>query len=132
MSGEKSSPMNVNQVARLLIMSAYLYYRCDSPVISDGEYDKLSLYVAEHWEELDEQLQWQLGDADAIRATGMGILITQMGMGAAHHWHKKKTGKTVKDGLNRPFIQDAAGFSLTNNGDFKGPHPKYKCLYAVI
>ena len=132
MSAEKSSPMNVNQAARLLIMSAYLYYRCDSPVISDGEYDKLSLYVAKHWDKLDEQLQWQLGDAEGIRATGMGILITQMGMGAAHHWHKKKKGTTVKEGLNRPFFQDAAGMTLTNNGDFQGPHPKYKCLYAVI
>ena len=69
-------------------MSAYLYYRCDSPAISDGEYDKLSLYVAKHWDALTEQLQWQLGDADAIRATGMGILITQMGQDAAHQDRK--------------------------------------------
>ena len=133
MSAKKSSaPTNVNQAARMLIMSAYLYYRCDSPVLSDDVYDKLSLYVAKHWDALDKQLQWQLGDADAIRATGMGILITQMGMGAAHHWHKEKTGKSIKDGLSRPFLQDAAGFKLNNNGDFKGPHPKFKCLYAVI
>ena len=124
--------MHPNQAARLLIMSAYLYYRCDSPVISDGEYDKLSLYVAKNWDALDEQLQWQLGDRDAIRATGMGILITQMGQGAAHSWHRKKTGRSVKDGLTKPYLQDAAGFTIENLGDYTGPHPKYKCLYAVI
>mgnify|MGYP003335814551 FL=1 len=132
MSGEKSSLTNVNLSARLLIMSAYLYYRCDSPAISDGEYDKLSLYVAKHWDELDEQLQWQLGDAEAIRATGMGILITQMGQDAAHHWLEKKTGKKVKRGLTQPYLQDAAGFIIENKGDYQGPHPKYKCYYAVI
>lgn len=24
------------------------------------------------------------------------------------------------------------GFTITNNGDYQGPHPKYKCYYAVI
>lgn len=124
--------MNANQAARMLICAAYLYYRCDVSVMSDGEYDKLSLYVAKNWDKLDEQLQWQLGNADAIRATGMGILITQMGQGAAHSWYRKKIGGSVKDGLVKPFLQDAAGFSIMNNGDYKGPHPKFKCLYAVI
>jgi hypothetical protein len=124
--------MNPNQAARLLIMSAYLYYRCDVSVMSDGDYDKLSLTIAKNWDKLDEQLQWQLGDREAIKSTGMGILITQMGMGAAHHWYHKKKNVKLKDGLVRPYLQDAAGFSLINNGDFQGPHPKFKCLYAVV
>jgi len=124
--------MNANHAARLLIMSAYLYYRCDVNVIDDGDYDKLSLAVAKNWDKLDEQLQWQLGDREAIKSTGMGILITQMGMSAAHTWYRDKKRLSLKPGLIRPFLQDAAGFSLLNNGDFQGPHPKYKCLYAVI
>ena len=124
--------MSPNHAARLLIMSAYLYYRCDTNVIDDGEYDKLSLTVADNWDKLDEQLKWQLGDREAIRSTGMGILITQMGQNAAHAWYLHKIKAKVKKGLMQPFLQDAAGFTITNNGDFKGPHPKFKCLYAVI
>lgn len=108
--------MDPNLAARLLIMSAYLYYCCDSPVISDGDYDKLSNFVAKNWDKLSEQMQWQLGSADDIRATGSGILITQMGQGAAHSWHKKKTGKSV----------DRYAF------DWRKAHPKFKCKYAVI
>ena len=129
---KKSSQVTANQAARLLIMSAYLYYCCDSPVIDDGDYDKLSEYVAKNWNKLSEQMQWQLGSAEDIRATGSGILITQMGQDAAHHWHEKKTGKKVKRGLTQPYLQDAAGFIINNNGDYQGPHPKYKCYYAVI
>lgn len=108
--------MHPNQAARLLIMASYLYYRCDSPAISDAEYDKLSMFVAKHWDKLDKQLQWQLGSAEDIRATGSGILITQMGQGAAHHWHKKKTGKDIEF------------YPL----QWKRPDKKYKCYYAVI
>ena len=108
--------MNYNHAARLLIMSAYLYYRCDTNVIDDGEYDKLSLAVAKNWDKLDPQLQWQLVDPDAIRATGSGILITQMGVAAALAWYKSKQGRVIK------------GCDL----DWIGPHPKHKCLYAVI
>lgn len=108
--------MNPNQAARLLILSAYLYYRCDTNVIDDGEYDKLSLAVANNWNKLDPQLQWQLVDADAIRATGSGILITQMGVSAALAWYKNKVRRNL------------SGCDM----DWIGPHPKYKCLYAVI
>ena len=108
--------MNVNQAARMLICSAYLYYCCDSPVIDDSEYDKLSKYVAKNWDKLDKQLQWQLGSAEDILATGSGIKITQMGQGAAHHWHKKKIGSDVE----------------YYNLKWQKPHQKYKCYYAVI
>ncbi len=116
--------MEPNLAARKLIMSAYLYYRCDCPVLSDGEYDKLSLFVSDHWDELSEQMQWQLGDREGIRATGMGILITQMGQDAAHSWLDRESKKSVKKGLQQP--------SLSDNGDYLGPHPKYGCYYAVI
>ena len=107
---------NVNRAARMLIMSSYLYYRCDSPVISDSEYDKLSLYVAKRWDELDEQLQWQLGDPESIRATGSGIIITQMGQGAAHFWYKSKHNKSVDF------------YPMT----WYNAHHKFNCKYAVI
>lgn len=108
--------MGPNQASRLLIMSAYLYYRCDTNVIDDGDYDKLSLYVAKNWDKLDTQLQWQLVDPESIRATGSGILITQMGVGAALAWYKKKKNKILR------------GYEM----DWMGPHPEFKCLYGVI
>lgn len=108
--------MNYNQAARLLIMSAYLYYRCDTNVIDDGDYDKLSLAVAKNWNKLDPQLQWQLGDPESVRATGSGILITEMGVGAALAWYQKKKNRRIK------------GFAM----DWIGPHPEFNCLYAVI
>ena len=108
--------MSPNHAARLLIMSAYLYYRCDTNVIDDGEYDKLSLAVAKNWDKLGPQLQWQLVDPDAIRATGSGILITQMGVSAALAWYKNKVRRNL------------SGCDM----DWIGPHPKFKCLYAVI
>ena len=124
--------MNYDRGARLLIMAAYLYYRCDVSIMSDGDYDKLSLTIAKNWDKLSDQMKWQLGDREAIRSTGMGILITQMGQNAAHAWYLHKQKAKVKKGLTQPFLQDAAGFSITNNGDYQGPHPKFKCLYAVI
>ena len=89
-------------------MSAYLYYRCDTNVIDDGEYDKLSLFVAENWDNLDPQLQWQLVDPDAIRATGSGILITQMGVNGALAWYRKENRRKIT-GYNMKWL---------------GPHPK--------
>ena len=108
--------MGPNQAARILIMSAYLYYRCDTNVIDDGDYDKISLYVAKNWDKLDPQLQWQLGDADSIRATGSGIIITQMGVNAALAWYRNKVRRII------------SGYRM----NWIGPHPKFKCLYAVI
>lgn len=108
--------MNPNHASRLLIMSAYLYYRCDTNVIDDGDYDKLSLAVAKNWDKLDPQLQWQLVDPDAIRATGSGILITQMGVNSAITWYRNKKKRMLK------------GCAM----EWIGPHPKFKCLYSVI
>ena len=116
MSAKKSSQVTVNFAARQIIMSAYLYYRCDTNVIDDGEYDKLSLFVAENWDKLDPQLQWQLVDPDAIRATGSGILITQMGVSAAVAWYIREKRRNI------------TGYNM----NWLGPHPKFKCMYAVI
>ena len=124
--------MSPDLAARKLIMSAYLYYRCDTSVLSDGDYDKLSLFVADSWEQLSEQLQWQLGDREGIRATGIGILITQMGQDAAHSWLHREKKETVRRGLQQPFLDKIAGSLVENPGDYIGPHPKYGCYYAVI
>lgn len=84
--------MTPNRAARWLIMSAYLYYHRDSPVLSDGDYDEVSKFVADNFDELEPQLQWQLESAEAIRATGQGIKITARGESAAVTWYKDNIG----------------------------------------
>jgi hypothetical protein len=75
-----------------VIVAAYLYYRCDSPIVSDGAYDHLSNFVAETWDFLDPVRQWQCGSAQEIAAGGSHILITQMGESCARARHLKKFG----------------------------------------
>lgn len=107
--------LGVNRGARYLIMSAYLYYNRSCNVISDGEYDKLSNFVADNWNELNDQLQWQLNSAEDIRATGNGIKITMQGESAALAWYGK-----IPEGRD------------IHCKDWKGPDPKYKCMYYII
>ena len=69
-------------------MSAYLYYRRHSPVLSDGEYDFLCKAVAKRWDKLDWFLQWQLGNPEAILATGHQVKVTVQAEHAAIAWFR--------------------------------------------
>lgn len=71
--------------ARKILVAAYLYYNHDRSIMSDGEYDKLSQYVANHWDELPPIRQWCLGSAEATRATGMHFKFTTYCTAAARH-----------------------------------------------
>jgi len=71
--------------ARWVVMLAHLYYVRNESIVYDHEFDKLSNYVADHWEELEPIMQHQLGSADDIRSGGSHVLITQMGVGGACH-----------------------------------------------
>lgn len=123
--------MNTNIAAKKLIMSAYLYYRCDVSVLSDGDYDKLSVHVYDHWDELTDQLKWQLGDREGVRSTGIGILITQLGQDAAHSWYRQETGNDVERGLEQPYIKKVKGKLVEFLGDYKEPLD-FGCYYAII
>lgn len=104
--------------ARWLIMSAYLYYHRDSPVLPDGDYDEVSKYVADNLDELSPQMQWQLESPEAIRATGQGIKITPMGESASIAWYKTNTGF------------DPVGSDLHPKDWRKSD--KHNCLYITI
>lgn len=101
--------MSVSIAARLLLMSAYLYYRRQSPVIPDSAYDALSLVVAGGWEELDEHLRWQLGDPDSVRATGAHFRITAATENGALAWHFSENGT------------GPAGYSISSDEWREGP-----------
>jgi hypothetical protein len=51
-------------------MAAYCYYVLDAPIMDDSEYDKLSRDVVKHWRELDDDLQWALGNPNDTRSSG--------------------------------------------------------------
>lgn len=107
-----------NRAARWLIMSAYLYYHRDSPVLSDGDYDEVSKFVADNFDELDPQLQWQLESAEAIRATGQGIKITARGESAAVTWYKDNIG-----GLPGGYAIGSRQWKIS---------PEFGCAYTTI
>lgn len=73
-------------------MSCFLYYRCASPVLTDGEYDALVEEAASGWKHLEPIRKWQLGSPDAIRATGYHVKITGLAMSAALDWHLREKG----------------------------------------
>lgn len=81
-------------VARRLLVCAYLYYVLDaSPLMPDCDYDAQSVYVAEHWYDLDPVRQWQLGDPGSTRATGAHFKFTAYTVGGARHAYWKRYGK---------------------------------------
>jgi hypothetical protein len=90
--------------ARRVIIAAYLYYRHDSPIVSDDVFDKTCNYVANNWGLLEPIRQFQLGSEEEIRTTGYHILITQQGEEAAFAVYRRKFGGTpsgsrIKDWL---------------------------------
>lgn len=61
-------------VARKLLVAAFLYYVLDEPItMSDGEYDKMSIYVSKNWSKLHPDRQWALGNPTEMRSSGMSF-----------------------------------------------------------
>lgn len=61
--------------------------------MGDHEFDALCLYAADHWDELEPIRRWQLGSADAIRASGSHCRVTTYAAYSALQW-LKDTGRT--------------------------------------
>jgi hypothetical protein len=82
-------------VARHLLMSAYLYYRRHSPVVSDAIYDAMTDVVVANWDRVHPMRQWQMDSPAAIASTGYHCKITRQTEGAACAWYALEKG----DGL---------------------------------
>lgn len=80
--------MSPDLAARQLLVASYIYYVLDGNVMSDSEYDQLSIYVADNWDQVDPIRQWQLGDPGATQAGGSHFLFTVYTVDAA--WYKLK------------------------------------------
>lgn len=74
--------------ARRVLMSCYLYYARDVSVLSDRDYDALTLMVGERWDEVEPIRQWQLGSPAEIAATGYHVKITSLTIAGAEAWFR--------------------------------------------
>ena len=74
---------SVSQVGRWVLMLSHLYYDRGVSLVDDAIYDEMCSQVAEHFDNLTEHLQIQLGSAEEIAATGMGVLLSRQAIGGA-------------------------------------------------
>jgi hypothetical protein len=75
--------LNPDLAARKIIVAAYCYYVLDDGPMTDHEYDAMSKYVAEHWDQLSPERQWQLGDPVATAAGGSHFKFTVLAVDAS-------------------------------------------------
>lgn len=74
---------SVSQAGRWVLMLSHLYYDRGVSLVDDATYDEMCRQVAEHFDNLTEHLQTQLGSAEEIAATGMGVLLSRQAIGGA-------------------------------------------------
>lgn len=87
--------MSIDLKARQIIMASWLYYEMNVSIMTDAEFDAMSQQVAAEIEWFDAMGECgiqpvrlvQLGEADALRASGYHIKITQQGIGGAVAWY---------------------------------------------
>lgn len=86
--------MNPDYASRLVVMSALLYYRFASPVLTDDDNDKLIAYLSEPecYAKLTPLRQWQLGDINEFSASTFRVFVTTMAYHGALSWHEKHKG----------------------------------------
>jgi hypothetical protein len=87
-------------MCRKILMSAHLYYDRSSPVLSDAEFDQLCETVVKNWDRLDSMRQWQLGDKNDLKASGMHVKLTLQTVKGAEAWHMDVFGKLPESHYN--------------------------------
>jgi len=92
--------MNLDLTARKVLMPAYLYYRRDTSVISDGENDELCMDLYLNWKDVPQRYKPLLDPddigAESITATTNECLFTRLVEGGALAWLKAKTGEKLE------------------------------------
>lgn len=84
---------NVDLVGRKVIVAAFLYYMLDTPSMSDAQYDRMSQFVADYWDQLSPDRQWCMRDPDQTRASGSHFRFTSLAASAALNRYKYITGE---------------------------------------
>lgn len=93
---ERVEALNGDWAARRVIVAAFLYYVLDEPCMDDAEYDRLSRYVAKHWDELAWERQWACKSPEAIKSSGAHIRFTSLAACAALNRYKYITGVSLR------------------------------------
>lgn len=89
--------MSGDFAARRILIQAFLYYVMEDATMTDDEYDKLSIYVARHWDELSDDRKWACGSPEAIRSSGHHCKFSMHVVSAALNHLKYKTGASYHD-----------------------------------
>jgi len=85
-----------NLAARQVLMSAYLYYKRDESVLSDGENDALVVSVVNNWDKIEDRYKPLLlndeTDCKVLLTSTFHCQYTKLVEGGALHWLEVKTG----------------------------------------
>ena len=68
-----------------LLFASYCYYMCNISLLSDDDYDQLSLIISDNWDNLHPQWKWTFVNKDDIRATGVGMRMSALQQQAARN-----------------------------------------------
>jgi hypothetical protein len=79
-------PGKLDLAARRVAIASYLYYRHDTSMMSDSDFDQLCNQVADNWELLSPLRRFMLGSPEEIRASGYHVLMTDHAISSAHSW----------------------------------------------
>ena len=82
----------VETAARRVLVASLLYYRHDLSVVNDAEFDDECAFLARRWSALPALLQWQLGSAEAVAASGFRCRVTMATEGGARAWASRVLG----------------------------------------
>lgn len=112
---------SVDLAARQCVMASMLYYALDVNVMSDHDYDRLSLLVSTHHKLLTPLRQWMVGKAEEIRSSGFQCRVTMLAADAALNWIASK-GMSLRDGvqITRPWRNDKRqGLRFLHTNEFR-------------
>lgn len=90
-----SSGRVIDNMARKVLMASLLYYRHDTLIMPDGDFDRICLRLAVRWFALDPHLKWQMGSAHDLGAGGAHVKITKACEGGALAWAKTRLLTTL-------------------------------------
>lgn len=84
---------SADELAKKVIMSAYLYYVCGCSIWSDAEFDNACVKLSEDWDELSDVRKWELGeDPLDILSTACHVKMTMYTVASAGAWYREETG----------------------------------------
>lgn len=92
--------IDADLTARKVLMAAYLYYKRDTPVLSDAENDELCEALADWWPLVPARykplLDPDMTEGEALRTTSHHCKFTRMVEGGALQWLKSEKSIELK------------------------------------